>query len=649
MIRLAEAPGIVTHGRPRALALWLACLALLVGAATMAAPGDDAFVGFGGDTPTSVDVPVRVLLSHEALDPGKTGHLAVVYQIPDQSHVQLNDFFYVELPEGTPATLGAPLLPSTIEYAEEPVFQGKTTVFVPITLNSDAPKGPLSIDVLAGYQACMEEPVFVCYAPDEKTVKVEFEVGGTRVNSTNEAVFAAMPSGAPGGAASGGGESASEDGSGEEWIQQAEVPEGTDLASKLEHALATGSFFAFLIVFIGGVLTSFTPCVYPMIPITISYIGGSAKGKLGGFFLSLFFVLGIALMYSSLGLIASLTGGLFGSAMQSTPVLVVVGLVFFAMGASMLGAFDLAVPSGVQSKLQSGPRTGVIGAIFMGMVTGIVASPCVGPVLVVLLTGVAKYCSPVYGFFLLFTFACGLGLLFIIIGTFAGALSALPQAGQWMDTVKHVFGVILIAMGIYYVRTLIGQDLTWMALGLLVLIAGTFYGAFRPVPEHAEHGLLFRKGLGIAMVICGGFALLAGFAGLAGFQLAAAGGGAGGAVASAHPGLDWVINEDEAALATAIAEGKPVVIDFYADWCGACKELDHQTWVDPTVQAEADRFVAIKMDFTEKSDWSKAKYAEYGITGLPTVVFIDSKGDEQERFFGFRNAESVLASMKMVK
>ncbi|MEZ4648168.1 MAG: cytochrome c biogenesis protein CcdA [Candidatus Eisenbacteria bacterium] len=645
MIRFAEAPGTAIHGRPRALALWVACLALLLGAASMAAPGDDGFVGFGGgDTPTSVDVPVRVLLSHEALDPGKTGHLAVIYQIPDQSHVQLNDFFYVELPEGTPATLGAPLLPGTIEYAEEPVFQGKTTVFVPITLNADAPKGPLSIEVLAGYQACMEEPVFVCYAPDEKTVKVEFEVGGTKKNQANEAVFAAMSEAK----ASTGGEAASDD-SDEEWIQQAEAPEGTDLAGKLEHALKTGSFFAFLIVFIGGVLTSFTPCVYPMIPITISYIGGSAKGKLGGFFLSLFFVLGIALMYSSLGLVASLTGGLFGSAMQSTPVLVVVGLVFFAMGASMLGAFDLAVPSGMQSKLQSGPRTGVIGAIFMGMVTGIVASPCVGPVLVVLLTGVAKYCSPIYGFFLLFTFACGLGLLFIIIGTFAGALSALPQAGQWMDTVKHVFGVILIAMGIYYVRTLIGPDLTWMALGLLVLIAGTFYGAFRPVPEHAEHGLLFRKGLGIAMVICGGFALLAGFAGLTGFQLAAAGGAAGGEVASAHPGLEWVLNDDEAARATAQAEGKPVVIDFYADWCGACKELDHQTWVDPTVQAEADRFVAIKMDFTEKSDWAKAKYAEYGITGLPTVIFLDSNGQEKERFFGFRNAESVLGSMKKLK
>jgi thiol:disulfide interchange protein DsbD len=355
-------------------------------------------------------------------------------------------------------------------------------------------------------------------------------------------------------------------------------------------------------------------------------------------------------MYSTLGLIAASTGALFGNAMTSTPVLVGVSLVFFAMGASMLGAFDLAVPSGLQGKLQSGPRGGIIGAIFMGMVTGIVASPCVGPVLVVLLTWVAQHGTPLYGFSLLFVFACGLGLLFIVIGTFAGALNALPQAGQWMDTVKHVFGVILFAMGIYYAKTLIGPDLSWMATGLLVLMTGTFYGAFRPIPEDAEHGVLMRKGFGIAMVLCGGFALLVGLAGYSGVQLAGggslAGAGAGG-LAEAHPGLDWVMTDDEG-WATARAENKPVVMDFYADWCAACKELDHQTWVDPAVQAEADRFVAVKFDFTENTDWAKAKKAEYGIAGLPTVIFFDSQGNEVERFFGFRDAESVLGSMKAV-
>lgn len=658
-----------------AVLAWFAFLAPALPVAK-AAPGEDALGDFGGfDMPMGVEIPVRVHLSHLALEPGKTGHLAVIYAVPPKAHIQKNDFFTVALGEGAPATLGTPVHPATIEFAEEPVFVGETTVYVPITLAPTAPAGKLVLPVIAGFQACAEEPSFVCFAPDEKTISVELQVGPTQIDPAQTTLFAALGRSGSGssaghgaGAATGAAGNAGSDGSGsddggnranaspdgeEAWLDQAEAPR-TDLAGRLEQALAKGSFLAFALIFLGGVLTSFTPCVYPMIPITISYIGGSAKGKVGGFVLSLFFVLGIALMYSTLGLIAALTGGLFGSAMQSTPVLVAVGLVFFAMGASMLGAFDLALPSGMQSKLQSGPRTGVIGAIFMGMVTGIVASPCVGPVLVVLLTWVAQHGTPVYGFFLLFTFACGLGLLFIVIGTFAGALNTLPQAGQWMDTVKHVFGVILIAMGIYYVRTLIGPNLTWMATGLLVLITGTFYGAFRPVPEHAEHGLLFRKGLGIAMVLCGSFALLVGLAGMSGVQLAGTGSGGGAAVAAAagggeHPGLDWVVNDDDAALADARSAGRPVVIDFYADWCTACKELDHKTWVDAEVRAEAERFVAVKMDFTEKSDWAAAKMAEYRVAGLPTVIFLDSSGKEQERFFGFRDARSVLASMKGVE
>jgi thioredoxin:protein disulfide reductase len=388
-----------------------------------------------------------------------------------------------------------------------------------------------------------------------------------------------------------------------------------------------------------------------MIPITISYIGGSSKGRVGGFFLSCFFVLGIALTYSILGMVAARTGALFGNAMQSTGVLVTVAFVFLAMGASMLGAFDLALPSSLQSKMSAGPRTGVIGAILMGAVTGIVASPCVGPVLVVLLTWVAQIGSLVKGFTLLFTFACGLGLLFLVIGTFAGALNALPSAGQWMDTVKHVFGVILIAMAIYYVRSLIGPSFTWMAAGLLALLTGTFVGAFRHVPEDPENSLLLRKGFGIAMALCGGFALLAGLAGVAGLSIGAAPSSsvaASSETLESHPGLEWVMDDVEG-HSLAGAENRPVVMDFYADWCTACKELDHKTWVDERVRAEADRFVAVKLDFTKQTPETKQKMESYDIKGLPTVIFFDSSGQEVERFFGFRDADNVLALMQSVR
>ena len=422
------------------------------------------------------------------------------------------------------------------------------------------------------------------------------------------------------------------------------------LEGKLERALERRSLLAFLLVFLGGLLTSLTPCVYPMIPITISYIGGQAKSRLGGFVLSLFFVLGIALMYSALGVVAATTGSLFGSAMQSTPVILVVAGVFVAMGASMLGAFDLTLPSSMQSKLQSGPRTGIIGALFMGMVTGIVASPCVGPVLVVLLAGVAKIGSIGLGFLLLFTFAIGLGVLFLVIGTFAGALAALPQAGGWMDTVKHVFGVILLAMGIFYLRGLLGPAWTLLIAGAFAVFVGTFTGAFHSLAdEDPPRSRLFRKGLGIVLVLVGGFALLVGTARLTGVSVPAAGGGAtasGGA--AAHPGLRWVMDDGEG-MAQARADGRPVLIDFYADWCAACKELDHKTWVDPSIQAEAERFVAIKLDLTERNAENAAKQASYRVPGLPTVIFYNGAGEEVHRFFGFKGAPEVLEIMRGIR
>jgi thiol:disulfide interchange protein DsbD len=386
-----------------------------------------------------------------------------------------------------------------------------------------------------------------------------------------------------------------------------------------------------------------------MIPITISYIGGRSRTKLGGLFLSVFFVLGIALTYSSLGIIAASTGALFGSAMQSTAVIVGVSLIFVAMGASMLGAFDLALPSGLQTRLQSGPRGGVLGALFMGMVTGLVASPCVGPVVVVLLTWVAQMGSVFFGFLLLFVFALGLGLLFLILGTFAGALQALPAAGQWMDSVKHIFGVILLGMAIYYLRPLLGPNVTWIVTGAFVVVVGTFLGAFTPVGEEPGKKLLLQKGLGIVLLVVGSFALLVGLARLTGLPMnASPSSGNTAAVPAAHEGLAWV-HDDEQGRSAAVSAGKPALIDFYADWCGACKELDEKTWSDAQVRREGERFVAIKLDLTKRNDWSAGKQSSYGVPGLPTVILFDSSGREATRFFGFKPAGDVLALMQAIR
>ncbi|MBP6875694.1 MAG: thioredoxin family protein [Candidatus Eisenbacteria bacterium] len=429
-----------------------------------------------------------------------------------------------------------------------------------------------------------------------------------------------------------------------------------DLASRVNDALAKKSFLAFLLVFIGGILTSFTPCVYPMIPITISYVGGRAKNRAHGFILSLFFVLGIAIMYSALGILAASTSFIFGAAMQSPIVLLVVAGIFAAMGASMLGAFDLALPSGLQGRLTSGAqRGGVIGAILMGMVTGLVASPCVGPVLVVLLTFVAQSGSVFLGFWLLFTFACGLGLLFLVLGTFAGAIQALPGAGSWMDTVKHVFGVLLIGVAIYYLRTLIGPKATGLIAGAYLLIVGVFTGAFTPLPSAPAKGQLFRKSLGLLIFLAGSALFLLWFASLIGAPSLVANStpstvssSNAQVAAPAKPAIRWIRN-DETALERARAEGRPVMQDFYAEvWCAACKEMEEKTWIHPEVIAESQRFTAVKMDFTRRDEFSKRATERYEIRGVPTIIFYDSSGKEATRFFGFKDAKEVLSIMRSV-
>ena len=632
--------------------LWVLALLLCTWGPAMAADPADQ-----GEVPTELNVPVRVLLSQESVVPGGTAVLAVIYDVPPDAHIQVNDFFYASAAEGEPFVLGDPTRSAAVAFEGEPVHVGRTISWHPVRFQADLPAGPRTLKVMAGYQACLEKPVFACFAPVDLEFDLEVEVvpPGSGTKPSDDPLFAsipaevaAVPEGGAGARVTDAGVADDREAGGTSTPAALAAP--NTLEGKLERALERRSLLAFLLVFLGGLLTSLTPCVYPMIPITISYIGGQAKSRLGGFVLSLFFVLGIALMYSALGVVAATTGSLFGSAMQSTPVILVVAGVFVAMGASMLGAFDLTLPSSMQSKLQSGPRTGIIGALFMGMVTGIVASPCVGPVLVVLLAGVAKIGSIGLGFLLLFTFAIGLGVLFLVIGTFAGALAALPQAGGWMDTVKHVFGVILLAMGIFYLRGLLGPAWTLLIAGAFAVFVGTFTGAFHSLAdEDPPRSRLFRKGLGIVLVLVGGFALLVGTARLTGVSVPAAGGGAtasGGA--AAHPGRRWVMDDGEG-MAQARADGRPVLIDFYADWCAACKELDHKTWVDPSIQAEAERFVAIKLDLTERNAENAAKQASYRVPGLPTVIFYNGAGEEVHRFFGFKGAPEVLEIMRGIR
>ncbi len=409
----------------------------------------------------------------------------------------------------------------------------------------------------------------------------------------------------------------------------------TDLS--LGVLLAEGSAVAFAVAFAGGVATSLTPCVYPLIPITVSIFGARKESRREAMILSGLYVLGIAVMYSSLGVGAALTGKAFGSVMQSPWVVGVVALVLAAMAASMFGAFELRLPSALQARLGTVGGAGRTGALGMGLVAGIIAAPCTGPVLASALAFVATKGSVAFGFGVMFAYALGMGLLFFLIGAFS---ISLPKSGPWMDTVKSVFGVALLAAaGVFLKDALPGAHdlfsaeraaaLAAAGAAALGVVLGALHGGFG-----APGWRRLAKGLGVALLVGG--------------VVYGVGAAAARERARSADGFAWLGDEAQA-LALAKREGKPVILDFWADWCTACKELDRIAWADPRVRAEASRFVAVKLDGTSGSEAFAAASAKYGIVGMPAVVFIDARGRETpERVNAAIRADGMLERLRAV-
>ncbi|HTN51535.1 MAG TPA: cytochrome c biogenesis protein CcdA [Anaeromyxobacter sp.] len=411
---------------------------------------------------------------------------------------------------------------------------------------------------------------------------------------------------------------------------------GSDL--RLGALLAQGSLLAFAVAFAGGVATSLTPCVYPLIPITVSIFGARKAASRGeALALSSLYVLGIAVMYSALGVGAALTGRAFGSVMQNPWVLGGVALVLAAMAASMFGAFELQLPSSWQARLSGVGGAGRAGALGMGLVAGIIAAPCTGPVLAAALAFVAAKGSVAFGLGIMFAYALGMGLLFFLIGAFS---ISLPKSGPWMDTVKSVFGVALLAAALVFLQGAIpalrpafsaARAAAFLAAGVAAagVLLGALHGGFgAPGPAR------LAKGLGVALLV-GGIAYAVGAA-------------SARERARAASGFAWVHSYDEG-VALARAEGRPMILDFWADWCTACKELDKIAWSRPGVRAEAARFVAVKLDGTDGSDAFTALAERFGVVGMPTVVFLDAHGREvPDRVMGAIPADEMVARLRSV-
>lgn len=386
--------------------------------------------------------------------------------------------------------------------------------------------------------------------------------------------------------------------------------------------------FAFLLAFLAGLLTSFTPCIFPMIPITLAVLGSGSerRSRRQNFILSLIYVHGIALTYSVLGLIAVKTGSLFGSSLGNPWIVGALCLLMLAMALSLLGFYDLQMPAFIRHHMGRGTqKTGILGAFISGLFAGVVASPCVGPILVSILAFVSTQGSYVLGFFLLFTYAMGMGFIFILLGAFSELTRKLPKSGPWMEGVKVFFALLMLA-GFYYYLQFAFSDRWWnFALGAGLIIFSSYYGAFSQV-NTSRPWRRVRKGLALGAFVIGIlYAAEGALPNLLPWQSQSVGHTPEGETQLAAPKLAWKeYSEQEQRMAAE--KGLPVIIDFWAEWCLACHELEEKTFSDPQVRILSQNFVLLKMDATKDSAQLRALKAKFKIQGLPTIVFINETG-----------------------
>lgn len=568
------------------------------------------FAAFAQDE--SPNVPVKAVWSTSAVPAGGNADLAVVFDVPKGHHITdvENGLFFVETRDTLGLTFDSAKFPAGSRYKDDRVYQGRVMVRVPVRASKDAKPGQYTWPIHIGYQMCQEFGQEVCFLPVDRDLAVTATIvpAGTAVTAANADIFASKAG-------------------------PAEDAGGITLEARLIAALNKGSWLAFLLVFVGGILASFTPCVYPVIPITIGYIGGASRGKLHGLWLSFIYVMGIAVVYSSLGLFSAASGTLFGSISGSPKVTFAVAAIFAIMGISMLGAFDIALPASLQSKMQGGkPKRGLIAPLILGMVSGLVMAPCVGPVIVALLAWVSRSGNLLFGWSLLFVFSLGLGMLFLVIGTFSGAIQALPKAGMWMENVKKGFGWILLAGALYVLRLAIPDPWKTGIWAVLLITMSVFLGAFDSMGKEASAGRRLGKAIALVIFLVGAI-----------FLFKAIGPTGSTASVAEKQEVAWLVNKEPEAWAAAKEQSKPLLVDVYADWCVACKELDEKTYVVPSVIQRTGNFVRLKLDFTKQDAWVEEMKKKYQITGMPTVMMFDPSGEEIARFTGFKSADDFVA------
>lgn len=477
-------------------------------------------------------------------------------------------------------------------FSDKPlsVWQGKIYIGGLVKIPDNVRPGKYNLIFTLEYQSCND---MSCLAPSavSDTIIVEIADRKATVNQINQNIFEKINFGT------------------NVQKQTDEDQSSNSIAAKFENS---GLILGLLFVFLGGLALNLTPCVYPLIPITIGYFGGQSEGKTSRLvWMGVLFMLGMAVTYSIVGVVTSLTGAVFGALLQNTMVILVIVAIFIVLSLSMFGVYEFKLPDSVVAKA-GGAKGGMFGAFFMGLTMGIVAAPCIGPFVLGLVTYVASKGDPFFGFIMFFVLALGLGLPYLFLAIFSGKIKDLPRAGLWMDAVKHIFGLILVAMALYFLIPLLPKNISGFVLPIFGILAALYLLFFDKAASSVKGFKIFKTALAVIVIAISVYFL----------------------IPSNKNTIEWSKYSDKAI--TEINDKRGVIIDFYADWCIPCKELDAITFTDPKVIEISKNFGTFKADMTKSLDPEVSSLREkYKIVGVPTVLILNSKGEESNRVTGF--------------
>lgn len=508
-------------------------------------------------------------------------------------------------------------------FSDSPVsvFEGETKFGLTLEVQKNAAAGKVYVEVVLDYQACND---VTCLPPNSASESFELHISEkSAVAEKEENVQDTLVVKESSESA----EISLADIKNQVLADQTESVQTKDdsgsIASTLEKS---GLFLSLLFIFLAGLALNLTPCVYPLIPITIGYFGGQAEGKTSRLFLlGILYVLGMAITYSVIGVVTSLSGSVFGTLLQNPIVIIGIVLLFVVLALSQFGVYEFKLPDALVAKA-GGAKGGVWGAFFMGLTMGIVAAPCIGPFVLGLVTYVAAKGDPYYGFLMFFVLAVGLGFPYLLLAIFSGKIKSLPRAGIWMEGVKHIFGFLLIGMAIYFLDPILPKSIQGYLLPIFGIIAAVVLLFIDKTANSAKGFRTFKTMFSLIVLTLSIYFL----------------------IPKERLEPEWQ-NFSIQSYEASLINNERMVIDFYADWCIPCKELDALTFSDKSVINEMGRFTNYKVDMTKTTDENEALRKRFYVIGMPTVLVIDSQGKEIHRLTGFVNADEFLTYLKEVK